>query len=116
MHFVGLALEPLEKSAHAVPAIALVILLAVFARAFLAIDDEVLVVLRQFLEWEMDIDLFPGAGTEEIFLRLAHLFAAEDAHCALRDGEGAIGNGAVVDRPRWCDQIRGIPDTRLTDC
>ena len=99
MHFVGLALEPFEKSADAVPAIALVIFLAEFAGALLAVDDEILVALRQFLEGQMDIDLLPGTGAEQILLRLAHLFAAKNADRALRDGEGAVGNGAIeIDR------------------
>ena len=99
MHFVGLALEPFEKSADAVPTIVLVILFAVFARALLALDHEILVAFRQFLEWKMDVDLLPGAGAEQVLLRFAHFFAAENAHRALRDGERPIGDRAVeIDR------------------
>ncbi len=95
MHFVGLALEPFEEPADAVPTIGLVIFLRVFAGAFLAVDDEILVVLWQFLERQMHIDLLPGAGPEQVLLRFTHLFTAKNTDGALGDGEGAIGNGAV---------------------
>ena len=99
MHFVGLALEPFEKTAHAVPAIVLVIVLRVFAAAFLAVDDEILVGLRQFLERQMHIDLLAGTGAQQILLRFAHFLAAKNAHRALRDGKRAIGNRAIqIDR------------------
>ncbi len=99
MHFVGLALEPFEKSADAIPAIVLVIFLAVFARALLAVDDEILVALGQFLERQMHVDFLPGAGTEQVLLRFAHFFAAKNAHRALGNGKRAIGNRAIqIDR------------------
>src|ERR1041385_1121731 len=99
MHFIGLALEPAEKSADAVPPIVLVILLAEFAGALLAVDDEILVTLRQFLEGKMDVNLRAGAGAEQILLRFAHFFAAKNTHRALRDGERAIGDGAIEIEP-----------------
>src|SRR5450432_1816044 len=99
MHIVGLALEPFEKTTDAVPTIVLVILLAEFARAFLAVDHEILVALRQFLERQMDVDLFTAAGAEQILLRFTHLLAAENPHRALRDGERTIGNGAIEIEP-----------------
>ncbi len=47
----------------------------------------------------MDIDLFPSTGPEQILLRFAHLFPTKNADRALRDGERAIGNGAMeIDR------------------
>ena len=115
MHFVGLALEPFEKSAHAIPAIGLVIFLAVFAHALLAVDDEILVALRQFLERQVHVDFFPGTGAEQVFLRFAHFLAAKNAHRALGDGKRAIGNRPIADRSRWCARSRGTPGTRLTD-
>ncbi len=101
VHFVGLALEPFEEALYAVPAIGFVIFLAVFACPFLAVDHEILVALRQLLEGDPDVDLFPGAGTEEILLRFAHLLPAENADRALGDRKRAIGNRArVIDRDR----------------
>ena len=85
MHFVNLRFEPAKKSAHAVPTIALIIVLGVFAAALLAVDDEVLVGLRKFLEWDIDVDLLPGAGPEQIFLRFAKFLTAENADHALFD-------------------------------
>ena len=102
MHFVGLALEPFEKSAHAVPAIVLRQLfdVGVFVTR-LAVDDEILIGLRQVLEGSMDVDLFPGAGPHEIALRFAHFFAAKNTDGALCNAERAIGDGAIqVDRDR----------------
>jgi hypothetical protein len=43
----------------------------------------------------VDVDLFARAGSQQILLRLAHFFAAEDTHRAGGDGDGAIGNRAV---------------------
>ena len=78
-----------------------VFILFVFASLLLAVDDEILIGLRQFLEWQMHVDLLAGAGAQQILLRFAHFFAAKNAHRALRDGERAIGNGAVqIDRDR----------------
>ena len=99
VHFVGLALEPVEKSAHAVPAIVLVIVLVVLAVFLFAVDDEVLVGFRQFLERRVHIDLLARAGPQQILLRFAHFLSAKNAHHALRDRERAIRNGAVqIDR------------------
>src|SRR5437773_2494458 len=67
VHFVGLALEPFEKSADAVPAIVLRQLfhVRVFIARF-AVDHEALVSLRQILERNADIDLLPRAGPYQI--------------------------------------------------
>ncbi len=98
VHFVGLALEPFEEALHAVPAVALFILL-VLAVLFLAIDDEILIRFRQLLEWLVHVDLFARAGAEQILLRFAHLFAAENAHRAFGNGKRAIRNRALqIDR------------------
>ena len=85
MHLVSLALEPAEKTANAVPAIVFVILVGVIARAFLAFDDEILIGLRQFLERNVDIDLFAGTGPEQVLLRFTKLSAAKNSHHALLD-------------------------------
>ena len=99
MHFVGFALEPFEKPAHAVPAIVLVIVVRVFAAAFLAVDDEILIGFRQFFERKIDVDLFASAGAQQILLRFAQFLAAKNAHRALRDLKATIGNRAVqIDR------------------
>ena len=66
MHFVGVALEPPEKTAHPVPA--LVVLVLLLALALLALDHEILVGLRQFLERKMDVDFFARAGSQQILL------------------------------------------------
>src|SRR5438067_5106795 len=102
MHFVGLALEPFEKSADAVPAIVLRQLLHVGVLvARLAVDDEILVGLRQILERNAGIDLLPHAGPHQVALRIAHLLAAENADRALRDRERAVGDRLVqIDRNR----------------
>ena len=99
VHFVGLALEPAEKSAHAVPAIVLVIFVVDAIAAFLAVDDEILIGFRQFLEWNANVDLFPGAGAQQILLRFAEFVAAKNAHDAFFDAEAAIRNRLVqIDR------------------
>ena len=85
MHLVGLAFEPFEKTAHAVPAIALPIIIRVSVGAFLAVDYEILVGLRQFLEGPMQIDLLARARPNQIALRFAKLLALKRAHHALRD-------------------------------
>ena len=63
MHFVGLAFEPAEESAHAVPAIVFVIVIDTI-RAFLAIDHEVLVGFREFFERNANVDLLARAGPQ----------------------------------------------------
>ena len=95
MHLVSLALEPAEKSTDAVPAIVFVVLVRVIARALLAFDDEVLIRFWQFLEWNVNIDLFAGAGPEQIFLRFAKLSAAKNSHDALFNIQTAIRNRLV---------------------
>ena len=101
VHLVGLALEPAEKAANAVPAIVFVILVGVIARALLAFDDEILIGLRQFLERHIDIDLFARAGPEQVLLRFAKLIAAKNSHHALLDTQIAIRNRFVqIDRNR----------------
>ena len=62
----------------------------------------------------MDIDFLAGAGAEQVLLRLAHFFAAENAHRALRDVERAIGNRAIeIDRDRAAEAAT-LRDTRLS--
>ncbi len=103
MHLVGLAFQPPEKAAHAVPAIVCVIFVGIIRPRFLAFDDEVLVGLWQLVEWDVDVDLFARACPQQILLRFAKLGSAENAHGALPDAEAAIrdrlvqidGNGAA---------------------
>ena len=85
MHFVNLRFEPAKESADAVPTIILVIILGVFTTALLAVDDKVLIRLRQFVERNIDVDLFAGAGTKEIFLRFTEFVTAKNANRALFD-------------------------------
>src|SRR5437764_14944948 len=85
VHFVNLRFKPAEKSANAVPAIVFVIVIGIFATAFLAVDDEVLISLGQFLERNIDVDVFAGAGPEQIFLRFTELVSTKNANRALFD-------------------------------
>ena len=94
MHFVGLTLQPLKESAHAIPAPAPLVLL-ILAVLLLPLDDEILVRSRQLLEGKMDIDVLPRTGSEQILLRFAHLFAAKNPHRALRDRERSIRERAL---------------------
>ena len=49
----------------------------------------------------MDVDLFAGAGAEQILLRFSHFLPAKNPHGTLGNREGAIGNGAIeVNRNR----------------
>src|SRR5581483_1621057 len=72
MHLVGLAFQPPEKAAHAVPAIVCVIFVGIIRPRFLAFDDEVLVGLWQLVEWDVDVDLFARACPQQILLRFAN--------------------------------------------
>src|SRR5438270_10381965 len=85
VHFVNLRFEPAKESADAVPTIILVIILGVFTTALLAVDDEVLIRLRQFVERNIDVDLFAGAGAKEISLRFTEFVTAKNANHALFD-------------------------------
>ena len=85
MHFVNLRFKPAEKSTDSVPALVRVIVVGVCARAFLAVNDKLLIGFRQLLEWDIDVDLLPGAGPEQIFLRFAKFLTAENADHALFD-------------------------------
>ena len=102
MHFVGLALEPFEKPAHAIPAIVLREFLDIgVAVARFAVDDEILIGFRQILEGNAHVDLFAGAGPQQVLLRFAKLLASKGAHHAAGDAQAAIGNRAVqIDRDR----------------
>ena len=103
VHFIGLALEPAKKTAHAIPAIMLIIFIGdagVTAPGYrLAFDNEILIGLGQFLERQINIDLFARAGTEQILLRFAKLGTAKNAHHTLFNGQAPIRDGLVkVDR------------------
>src|ERR1700693_5831273 len=101
VHFVNLRLEPAEKSSHAVPTIVFVIVSGVFATALLAVDDKVLIGFGQFLERNVDVDLFAGAGAQQIFLRFAEFVPAKNANDALFDRQRAVRNRLVqIDRDR----------------
>src|SRR5438552_15609923 len=88
VHFVSFALEPSEKTADAVPAIVLVILVGVIA-AFFTIDHDMLVGFRQFLERNMNVDLLAGTGAEEMLLRFANFGHAEHKHHSFPDAPPA---------------------------
>src|SRR5205823_12013413 len=89
------------ETAHSVPAIIFVIVIGVFARTFLAVNDKILIGLGQFLERPMHIDLLAGTGTQQILLRFAHFLPAKNAHHPLRDREGSVRNRAIqIDRDR----------------
>jgi hypothetical protein len=68
VHLISFALEPPEKAAYAVPAIVVVIIVSNAVAALLAVDDKLLVGFREFLEWNANVDLFPGTGAQQIFL------------------------------------------------
>src|SRR5205814_6472847 len=100
MHFVGLALEPFEKSADTVPAIVLRQFLdvSVFIARF-AVNHKILIGLRQVFERNPDIDLVPPAGPHQVALRFTHFFAAKNPDRALRDRKRAVRNRLVqIDR------------------
>ena len=95
MHLVSLALKPAKEAADAVPSIVFVIFICVIAGTSLAVDDEVLIGLRQFFEWNIDIDLFACARSKQILLRFAKLGAPKNAHRTLFDAETSIGDRLV---------------------
>src|ERR1041384_1054983 len=102
VHFVNLRLGPPEKSAHTVPAIVIGIVVAITLSPFaggndgsFAFNDELLISFRQFLEWNVDVDLFAGRGAEQIFLRFAEFLAAKNAHRALLDRQRPVRNRLV---------------------
>src|SRR3954468_19753447 len=98
MHFVGVPFEPPEKSADSVPTIVVVIFLPVIGPSF-TFDDKVLVRFGQFLERNVDVDVFAGAGPQQILLRFAEFLAAKDPHHALTNGKTSVRKRFVqVDR------------------
>src|SRR6266853_6860842 len=99
VHLVSLRFEPAKETADPIPAIIFVILIRVFAVAFLPVDDKILVSLREFLEWCVGIDLLAGTSTQQILLRFTHFLPAKNAHHPLRDREGAVRDRAIqIDR------------------
>src|SRR4029077_4277691 len=99
VHLVSLRFQPAKETAYPIPAIIFVILVLVFARAFRPVDDKILVSLREFLEWCVDIDLVAGTSTQQILLRFAHFLPAKNAHHPLRDREAAVCDGSIqIDR------------------
>src|SRR5439155_6293557 len=99
VHLVSLRFEPAKETADPVPAIIFVILIRVFVRAFLPVDDKILVSLREFLEWCVDIDLLAGTSAQQILLRFAHFLPAKNAHHPLRDRARAVRDRAIqIDR------------------
>src|SRR5437870_10117254 len=90
VHFVNLRFEPAKESADAVPTIILVIILGVFTTALLAVDDKVLIRLRQFVERNIHVDLFAGAGAKEILLRFTEFVTAKNATYAYLDRHSSV--------------------------
>ena len=90
VHLVSLALGPAEKSADAVPAIVLIVLVLDPIGTFLAVDDEILIGLRQFFERKIDIDFFARTGAEQILLRFAELLSAKNTDNAFFDAETSV--------------------------
>ena len=93
MHFVGFALEPAEVAVHAIP-------LAGFpgvvrGEAGFALDDEVLVGLREAVERAVDFDAALAAVAEEVVLALGGLAALERADDAFGDRERGVGDDAL---------------------
>src|SRR5437763_125720 len=85
VHFVNLRFEPTEEAADAVPTIVFVIVGRVFTTSFFAVDDKVLIGLGQFLERNIDVYLFAGAGPEQIFLRFTKFVPTKNADDPLFD-------------------------------
>src|SRR5438445_3929105 len=99
VHFVSLRFEPAKETTHPVPAIILVIVIRVFAAAFLPVNDKILIGLGEFLEWRVDIDFLAGTSTQQIFLRFAHFLPAKNADHPLPDRQGPVRDRAIqIDR------------------
>src|ERR1039457_7546681 len=90
VHLVSLALGPAKESADAVPAIVLIVFVLDPIGAFLAVNDEILIGLRQFFERKIDIDLFARAGAEQTLLRFAELLAAKNTDNTFFDSETSV--------------------------
>src|SRR5205807_10012862 len=72
-----------------------------FAAPLLAFDHKFLIGFRQFLERNIDVDLFASAGAEQILLRITKFLAAKDADHSLFDRQRAVRNRFVqIDRDR----------------
>src|SRR5262249_11127836 len=101
MHLVSLALEPAKESADAVPPFIFVVFISVFAGTFFAFDDEILIRPGQFLERNIDVDVFARACAKQVLLRFAKLSAAKNADDALFDAQVPVWNRLIqVDRNR----------------
>ena len=68
VHFVSLALSPTEKSANPVPTVVAFVIIFDAVAALLAFDHKILIGFRQFLKRNIDVDVFPRAGAQQIFL------------------------------------------------
>src|SRR5215212_2840988 len=94
MHLVSVAFEPAKEPSHAVPPVVIVIVVTLVGPAF-AVDHKLLIGFGKFLKRNVDIDVFPGAGAKQIFLRFPEFLPAEHSNCSLADAETAIRQGLL---------------------
>ena len=89
VHLVGAGFQPVEKTAHAVPLLVRPGFLGVVG---LALNDPVLILLREIGEGSGDGDAFSFGRAFEVVLALAVSFADEGFHQSVADAEVFIGD------------------------
>src|SRR5262249_34579460 len=94
VHFVGLAFEPFEVAAHAIPS-------SVFPQLLraqfpvLAEKNKILLGLGKLMEWALRVDLVFRTRAHKVALALASAFALERLHTAIGDADATVGDRAV---------------------
>jgi len=112
VHFVGFGFQPVEHAAHPIPAPFAPKLHGV-RRRVVAVEDKILVRLRQFRIRAAHIHLAPGAGTQQIALALLAALRLEQFHRAVLEAQAAVRDGAFqvdADHPPESPACRARPE------
>jgi hypothetical protein len=95
VHLVGLFFEVVEEALDPVPAAAFPCGVWVGGEVRVAVEDPVLVVGGEFVEWGSDGDPAGNGAAEEVLLAFAVGGALEGLDEPVADGEGFVREGAV---------------------
>ena len=95
VHFVGLRLEPMEVTLHAIPAAIVPDFRQGLTGAAFAVDDPVLVGLGQIFEWTVQVDVAFTRMADEVGLAFLRHAALKRADYAFGEGARAVGDDAL---------------------
>ena len=95
MHFVSFGFEPIKVALHAIPTSVVPDFRQGLTGAAFAVDDPVLVGLRQIFERAVQVDVVATRVADEVGLAFLRHAALKRAHHALGEGARPVGDNAL---------------------